>query len=159
MEISIEISAIRFRPFLIRLLAQKSQKPRVIAGAAELYRVQFGDPEKIQKFVVSLNAGIVAHRRHHTADIAGDSGSTEVFQHGYPLVAFLHIEIAQIFVANNRVTDARISQMVGAQADPFGGEFRINAQKRKEVCGEGRNASGGFGAHDAVRRDLNHADV
>ena len=106
MEISIEISAIRFRPFLIRLLAQKSQKPRVIAGAAELDCVQSGDPEKFQKFVVGLNTGIVAHGRDHTADITGDSGSAEVLQHGNPLVALLHIEIAEIFVTNDGLTDA-----------------------------------------------------
>ena len=82
-----------------------------------------------------------------------------MLQHGNPLVAFLHVKIAQILIAHNRIPDTLFAQMVTAKADPLGTKFRLRLQQRTEGRGEGADPSGGLGADDPLRGNVQHTDV
>ena len=158
-EVGPEGAPLVFRPGVAHFLVQMAQKLGVVAGAAELDAVDPGVLVKVQKFVVGPNPGFVGHGGHDPADIAGNPGSVVVAQHADPLVALLNIEIAQVFIAQNGVGNARIAQMGGAQADPFHGKFAFGVQQGLKSGGKGGDAAGGLGAHDPLRGNLDEAHI
>ena len=82
------------------------QQLGIFAGGSVLDGVQPGGFIKIDEFVIGLDALILADGRDHPLDLAGDPGRTEVAQDADTLVAFLDIEIAQIFIAGDGFPDA-----------------------------------------------------
>ena len=80
-------------------------------------------------------------------------------QHADPLISFLDVEIAQILKTENGVGDAGVSQVGSAQVNPLGGKLRLEIQQRAEGCGKGRNPTGGFHAHNSLRRDFHQANI
>jgi hypothetical protein len=79
-------------------------------------------------------------------------------EYGDTLVALLHIEVAQILITNNGIPNALV-QMGGAERDPFGGKFAGGGQQRTEVGGEGGDTTGGFGANDPLRGNLQQTQI
>ena len=113
---------------------------------------------EIDKFKIGLHPVGIVTDGHHTFDHAGDACRTHVPQHTDTLVAFLHIEAAEIFIAQNGVLNA-IAQVGGAEIDPFGGKFTFRGQQRQKTGAERIGASGGFDADDLFCGDFKDAHV
>ena len=158
-ETGAELPAVLLRPVLIRGEAHAVGQLGKVAGLGEHDIVDLGVTVELQKLVVGNHPGIVALFRQDTVKAGVDTGCTVVFQHAQALVAFLHVEVAQIFVADQGIADARIAEMVGAQVDPFGGKLRALCQQRQERRGKGGGPVGGLQADKTLHRDLRFADV
>ena len=159
MEIGVEGAPFRFLPDFVAFLPQMRQKPGIIPGMAELDAVQVGGLVKVHKFIVRLNPRLICQGRHNPLDGAGNPGGAKVPQDADPLVALLNVEIPQIFVAQNGVGDARLSQVGSTEVDPLGGKLGFAVQQRAEGGGKGRDASGGFGADDPLRGNFHQPHV
>ena len=146
-------------PFYIRLLAQQGQELSVILGPAELDGVDARYLEEVQKLIIGLDSGLLGLHRQHPLDHRGNPGRAKIAQHAHPLVALLDIEIAQVFIAGNGVPDALGPQVGITKSNPFGCEFRFHIQQRIEAGGKGRNASGGFCAHNPLRGNLHGSHI
>ena len=149
-----ECAALCFRPDIVLFLAQQSQKLGVIAGAAELYRIQAGNFIKAQKLVISLDAGLFAALRQDSRDDGGNAGGTVITQHADALVALFHIEVAQIFITGDGITDAGGTHMGDAQVGPLQGELTACLCQREKRSGKGGDSSGGAGTHNALGGDF-----
>ena len=146
-------------PFHIRLLAQQGQELSVILGPPEIDGVEARCLEEVQKFIIGLDPGLLGLHRQYPLDYCGNPGRAEIAQHTHPLVALLDIEITQVFIAGNGVADALGSQVGFAKSNPFGCKFRFCIQQRIEAGSKGRDASGGFGAHDSLRRNVHDSHI
>ena len=144
-------------PLLAKVLAQGGQQLLVAAGCGIARLVQTGAFVIFQKFAVG-SGFLRAFLGHDPPHLGGDAGRTEGTQNADALVALLHIEIAQILVAQRRLTDA-VGKVGSAKADPLGGKLGIHIQKGQKAVGERTGATCGFGAHDAVGGDLHHAHI
>ena len=107
--VSIEGPPFILGPDMIRLHFQISQEFRVVTGATELQGIDFGIFVEFQEFKISLDSGIITLGGDHTLDIAGDPGRAEIPQNADALIALLDIEIAQVLIADNGITDAHIA--------------------------------------------------
>ena len=158
-EIGIEGVLLDVGPGLVLPLAQMGKELCIVAGAAELDRIEPGDLEKVQEFVVGPDPGLLTGLGQDPLHIAGDPGGSKMAQDTDPLVALLDIEDAQIFKDLDRVPDARFAQMGVTEIDPLISEFGILVQQRQEIPGKGRDPALGLDAHDPLRRDLQQAHI
>ena len=159
LKIGVEGALFRIRPGFAGLFPQVGQQFGIVPGAAELNGIKLGGLVEIQKFIVSPDPGLVGLGRKDTADVAGDPGRAEMPQDADPFVALLHIEITQVFKADDGVGDAGVSQMGGAQADPFGGEFGFHIQQWPKRSGKGGDPPAGLHAGDPLRGDFHQAHI
>ena len=159
MEIGIEGILLHGGPGLILPLAKAGHELGIVAGAAELDRIEPGKLEEFQEFIVGPDPGLFAGLGQDPLHVAGDPGRAEVAQDADALVALLDIEHAQVLEDLDRVTDADLAQMGLAEADPLIGEFGIPVQQRQEIPGEGRDPALGLDAHDPLRGDLQQAHI
>ena len=158
-EAGVEGAPLLLRPGLAHFLTQMAQELGIVSGSPELHGVQPGTLEKFQKFIVGLDPGLLALGRQNPLHIAGNPGCAEVPQHTDPLVALLHIEIAQIFKALDGIGDARLAEMGGAQVHPFSSKLRPRLQQGAEGGGEGGDPPGGFHADNPLRRQLHQPHI
>ena len=157
--VSIEGAAVVLGPQLVGLFAQMGQQLCIVAGAAELDRIELGNFIEFQEFIVGLDPGIIGKGRDDPGHIAGDPGGTEMPQHADPLVTLLDIEIAQIFKADDGVGDAGLSQVGDAEVDPFQTKFGFRIQQGLEFGIEGGDTAGRLGADDPLDRNFHQSDL
>ena len=151
--------AFLLRPLLPGLLAQAAQQLGVMAGPAELHRIEPAGLEEIQKFIIRLDSGVVGLVRQNSFDYGRNPGRAEVTQHADPLVALLDVEIAQILVAGDGIPDAHVSQMGGAQIHPFPGKLRFGVQQRQKARRKGSDPAGRLGTDNTLRRNLQQSQL
>ena len=159
MVIGIEGPAFVFRPRIAHALADVAQQPGVVSGTAELHDIKFGFLVEFHEFIIGFDPGILARFGHNALYRAGDPGGTEVPQHTDALVALLDIKVAQIFITQNGIRNAGITQMGLAELDPLDAEFGFDIQKRPETGGKRSDPSGGFCADDPLRRNVHKTQV
>ena len=159
LEIGPESADFRLSPGLSGGDSHRPGQLCIAAGFGKLGHIQPCQFVEFQKFRIGLQPGRIPFLRHHPVDDAGNPGRAEVFQHADPLIALLHIEVAQIFIAYDGFPDALLGQMGHAQADPLVGKLRIRIQHGQKIRIEGRDPSGGLGAHDPLRRNLHQTHV
>ena len=158
-DVGVKGAAIPLGPGATGFLAQGGQQFGVLTGLGELHIVNFGIPVEVQKLHISNHPGIVGLFRHDPQHVAGDPGAAEAAQYADPLVAFLYIEIAQVFKAQNGIPDALRTQVGIAKDHPLVGKFGAGIQQGQECGGESGNTPGGLGANDSLDGDLHEADV
>ena len=112
-----------------------------------------------QKLIVELYGRILRINRENARDIAADARRAEAFQYADALVALLDVKAAQILIALDRLADTGITQMSGAEIDPFRAKLRIGIQQRHEVAGKSCLAADDLGADDQFGGDLDHAKL
>ena len=75
-------------------------------------------------------------------------------QYTDPFISLLDIEIAQIFIAQDRIRNTGFSQMCLTQVNPFGAKFCFLIQQRSETGTECCDPPGGFHTDNALCRDF-----
>ena len=158
-EAGAEAAAVLLRPILVRRKAHAGGQLGKVTGLGEHDIVELGMTVEVQKLVVSHDLRVVAELGQNAVEHGVDAGSAIVFQYAQPLVALLDIEVAQIFIADQGITDALVAEMVAAQADPFGGKLRALRQQRQKAGREGGGPAGNLHADKAFHRDLRLADL
>ena len=154
-----EAAPLFLRPGVVRLKAQGGLELGKAAGLAEGEAVELRELIELQEFIVALDLRVLTVDGNEADHIAGDGGGAVAFQHADPFVALLYIKPAQVFVAADGIPDAFVSQMGRTQPHPLGGKFAVLREEGHKVCGKGALPSAGLGADDALRGDLDDAQV
>ena len=118
-----------FAPPLTALLSQQSRQFGIVAGAAELDLIDLGHLIEFQEFLISFDPGRILPGRQNASDIGSNPEGTKMPQHTDPLISLFYIEISQILTTGDRIPDSLITQMVCAEADPFGGKFTFLCER------------------------------
>ena len=142
-----------------RLVAQGGLELGEAAQLEELHLIEPRQLIELHELIVPLHSQILAFRREHADDRAGDGGGAVAFEDADALVALLHVEPAQILIALDGVADALVAQVGFAELHPLGAELGVNRQQRHKAGGKGRLAAGALGADNLIDGDFNESQV
>ena len=154
-----KVLALLVCPDVIRLKAERGLQLPVRAAAAEPDAIEPAETVEVHELVIEPDLLVLRPDGDDARDLPRDRRRVEALEHADALVALLHIETAEIFVAADRIADALRAEIGVAERDPLAAEFRPHRQQRHEIGGKGVAPSLALGADDAVHRHVDQAEL
>ena len=159
MPAGLEAAPLLLSPHVVRVVAHGRLELGEAAPVAEIHLVLPAQAVEVHKLVVDLHRLVFGIYGYHPRDVPGYTGRAEALEHAHALVALLYIEAPHVLEAADRVADALIAQVRGAELYPLGGELGVLAEQGHEVGGKGRAPPHALRAHDLLGGNINNPHV